>query len=371
MEPNASEATVPRQTNAVRRKQVSKLIAVHFWIMLLATATFADEPQAVPISRLEKDFELVGKLHVPLGKVIEIEGIAVEGPFKGFEGGPNLRVQRIGGNYHQQDIQIVIKPFFYDWGKEATVGGEALPKLEFGKTYHMQGFETGGYVGVPGEAFRRGAVVVQTTGHYFQTRFVVIKAKPIEPIVFSPSMFEGQRALLTGVARTTEGHSVMQGPDWAVIVSRGKSWPEDIEGKHIETFGMYNPDSSRKDGPKVAEQYFDLIDGRWSLVHLKDQIGRKVVLRGTARSQNGVWWFNYRGIDLYVEDMEQLPGWTSDNHWRPMVIEGKLDQATLPRLDQVTLKRDRDRAEYFIVREASWKPLGTLLSPESPPPTEQ
>ena len=342
---------------------MSKLIALHFCSMLLATVSFADEPQVVPISRLEKDFELVGKLHVPLGRVIEIEGIAVEGPFKGFEGGPNLRVQRIGVNYHQQDIQIVIAPFFYDWGKEATAGGEALPKLEFGKTYLMEGFETGGYVGVPREAFRRGAVVVQTTGHYFRTRFVVIKAKPIEPIVFSPSMFAGQSALLTGVARTKEGHSVMQGPDWAVIVSRGKSWPADIEGKHIETYGMYNPDSSRKD--------FDLIDGRWSLVELKDQIGRKVVLRGTARSLNDVWWFNYRGIDLYVEDMERLPGWTSENHWRPMVIEGKLDRATLPRLDQVTLKRDRDLAEYFIVREANWKPLGTLLSPEIPPPNER
>lgn len=92
--------------------------------------------------------------------------------------------------------------------------------------------------------------------------------------------------------------------------------------------------------------------------------GRKVTLRGMARSLNGEWWFHYRGTDLYVEGMDKLPGWTVENHWRPMQIEGTLERASLPSLDQISLKPDRDLAEYFIVREPSWKPLPALLGPE-------
>ncbi|WP_261361724.1 hypothetical protein [Aeoliella straminimaris] len=39
----------------------------------------------------------------------------------------------------------------------------------------------------------------------------------------------------------------------------------------------------------------------------------------------------------------------------------------LPRLDQVSLKSDRDLANYYIVREPRWEPLrGGLLFPELP-----
>src|SRR5262249_26009021 len=172
------------QARAEGRKQMRKKTGFHCWILLLASALFADEPQSLSVTQLGKDFQLVGKLHVPLGSVISIEGIAVEGPFKGLEGGPNLRVQSINGSYTQEDIQIVIKPFIYDWGKKVTVDGDALPKLEMGRTYEMEGYETGGYSGVPSEAFRRGAIPVQTAvGPYFRTHFVVIRAKQTEPIV--------------------------------------------------------------------------------------------------------------------------------------------------------------------------------------------
>lgn len=324
----------------------------------------AEEPQNIPISELGSKYELIGKLHTPLGHIITIQGIAVEGPFKGYEGGPNLRIQRIEWNYTQEDIQIVIKPFLQEWGEDATAGGETLPKLEMGQTYEMVGYETGGYEGVPGEAFNHGATLVQTVNYYFRHHFIVTKAKRIEPIAYSPLMFVGKKALIAGLAETKNGNSTVVGNGWNVIVTRGSAWLGDIEGKQVETYGLYNPDSSWRSNGGKASGNFDLVEGNWHLVRLEDQLGKKVSLRGRARSLNGVWWFNYRGQDLYVEGMESLPGWTDENHGRLVIIEGRLDKAKLPRLDQVSRKPDRDLADYFIVREANWKPLPALLFTE-------
>jgi len=146
----------------------------------------------------------------------------------------------------------------------------------------------------------------------------------------------------------------MAGKGWDVVIVKGKAWPKDIDGKLIETNGLY----------RVGAVGFDLVDGSWSLVRLKDQVGRQVRLEGMARSKNGEWWFHYKGIDLYVEGMKDLPGWNVENHWRPMVIKGKLEKAKLPRIDQISLKSDRDLKEYYIVREASWEPLKELLAPQ-------
>ena len=334
-------------------------IIVHAIVLAsLAANCFGAEPQNVPISQLGSGFRLVGKLHVPLGDVVTLQGVVVEGPFKGYEGGFNLRVQRIQGKATQEDIQIAISPFFYKWGEKAEVGGNALPSLKAGTTYEMEGYETGGYVGIPAKAFERGAVVVQTSEHYFREEFVVIKAKAIQQIVFSPDMFAGERALLQGKAESRDGKSFMIGDGWRVVVFTNAPWPKEVEGKKIETWGIYNPEPGRT--------VFQLVDGEWRLVTLEDQIGRQVKLRGRARSSNGVWWFHYRGVDLYIEDVANLPGWTDENHWRPMEIRGRLEKAMLPRLDQVSLKVNRDLKEYFIVKSAEWSPLPALLSPERP-----
>ncbi len=316
------------------------------------------ESQNVPISRLGTDFRLVGKLHVPLGEVVTVEGVVVEGPFKGYEGGFNLRAQCIQGMATQEDIQIAIRPYFNNWGDKAPHGGPALPELKVGATYEMEGYSTGGFVGVPGEAYKKAGVMIQTTGHYFREEFVVIKAKAIKRIVFAPGMFLGERALLQGKAESRDGKSILLGEGWRVVVVTNAPWPKQIEGRRVETWGTYNPNSNRTE--------FQLLDGEWRLATLEDQVGRQVKLRGQARSLNGVWWFHYRGTDLYVEDMASLPGWTNENHWRPMEIRGRLEKAILPRLDQITLKANRDLKEYFIVRGAQWSPLPALLSFERP-----
>jgi hypothetical protein len=185
-----------------------------FSLALSSFASFGDEPQNVPIEKLGQEFELVGKLHAPLGTVVSVVGVAVEGPFKGYEGGPNLRVRRIQGKYYQKDIQIVLKPYFHDWGEEATTGGPALPKLQAGETYKLEGYETGGFVGIPSEAYTHGELMIQTTGHYFRHHFAVIKAEPTDQISYAPWMFSGEKALLSGIAKSVAGDSALVGDDW-------------------------------------------------------------------------------------------------------------------------------------------------------------
>ena len=321
---------------------------------ILCSPAFGDDSQSIPVSELGSKYKLVGKLHSALGSYIQVEGVVVEGPLKGYGGGPNIRAQRIQGRATQEDIQIAISPYFAKWGEK--YGGLSLPKLVMGHTYEMEGYEEGAYYGTPKEAAENERIITQSGPFHFLTNFVVVKAKEIEAIRFAPIDFEGRKALIEGVAKTKEKQAVLEGKGWTVVVDAKAGWPDYAEGRTVETCGFYNPAEDRKN--------FTLLDGTWRLVRLEDQMERPVELRGMARSRNGVWWFVYRGIELYVEDIEHLPGWTHENHWKPMIIRGTLDRAKLPRLDQISLKVSRDLREYFIVRKASWEPLPALLGPE-------
>src|SRR5262245_60488391 len=73
-----------------------------------------DKPVDVPLGSAK--YRLIGKLHEPLGTVLTLQGVAVEGPFKGTEGGPTLRVQRINGRATQEDLRIKLEPYFHDFG---------------------------------------------------------------------------------------------------------------------------------------------------------------------------------------------------------------------------------------------------------------
>ena len=340
---------------------MSRILLSVLGLLIIAGPTNA-EPENIPLSRLGKDYQLVGRLHVPLRKVVTLEGVVFMGAFKSCESGPNLRVQKINGRATQEDIQIALRPLMGTW-REKPEGVTDLPKLDMGGTYEMEGYETGGYHGIPGEVSKKLSVPSQECGGPgFGEQFEVTAAKRIEPIIYAPAMFEGTHALIQGKAVSREGKAAMIGDGWTVIVIDDKAWPPDIEGKQVETYGMYNPTSDRN----VSR----LVDGTWRLVSLDDQLGRTVELRGIAWEMDGVWRFDYRGTQLYVENMKDLPGWTSDNYG-PMVIRGRLEKANLPRLDQISSKPDRDLKEYFIVRDASWKPLPALLSPERPIKNEE
>jgi hypothetical protein len=329
-----------------------------FLMMVVAASAFASVASGqvinVPVLDLGKGHQLVGKLHVPLGKVVRVQGFVDRGPDKGFEGGLQLRVQRINDRATQEDIRLLLE----DETGAVPPDGSSKVLPEMGKTYELQGYESGGYVGHP----RGLEPYLQTVPHYFRLEFHYLRGKLIEPIGFSPSEFEGRRALLQGVARDVAGAAVMDGGRWQVIVRPGATWSKDWLGKPVETLGMYNP-LPREDFAKAASQ-FDLVDGVCRLSNLADQVGQAVELRGVARSLNDTWWFEYRGTRLYVENLEQLPGWTADNYGKPIAIRGQLESAKLPSLDQISIKSSRDLQDHWIVRKAKWVPIDALLAPE-------
>lgn len=295
-------------------------------------------------------YRLMGKLHRPLGEVVKIQGKVVEGPFKGYEGGPNLIAHRINGKATQELIQIKIRPYMYDFGHDATM----LPKLNMGEEYEFEGYETGSFVGIPSEAYDRAGIGLQTSTFYFSHTLVVYKGKQLPPLAWSPVDFIDRSAVIAGRAVSADGKSFIAGKGWQLQVNAETPWPEHYTGQEVEGFGVIR----KTDKPET----FIMEDAMTRLVHLKDQLGRKVSLRGTAWSLNGHWWFNYRGTKMYVEKMKELPGWNANLHGRPVLIEGILNEAELPSLNQITLKEDRDLAKNYIVRQARWKPLEALMS---------
>lgn len=330
-------------------------------LLCLACATSAcaaqDTKTPVPLFSLGNRFELVGKLGVKLGETTTVEGTVVEGPFKGYEGGPNLVVKRVNGKATQHLIQIPISPYFGKFG-EANFDGKPLPKCENGSTYRLRVYETGEFVGVPADAYREAGIALQTTGFYFRSSLRVLSGGKIDSIVWDPSDFVGQEALLFGVAKNENGAPTIESSTWKLSLSDADKWDEAQIGKPAEVFGTIY-------ATKVKNTY-RVEKCRARLISLADQLNQMVALRGTARSRNGHWWFNYRGTDMYVDLMEELPNWTADNHWRPMEITGQLEVAELPRIDQISLKSDRDLATHYIVRRPKWIPLEELLIPELP-----
>jgi hypothetical protein len=320
-----------------------------------AAVVIAAEPIDVPVNELGSKYQLVGKLHVPLGKVVTLKGVIVDGPSKGYEGGPNLRVQKIDGAVTQEDIQIQVIPYFGEFGRRRYDGKE-LPKLELGKSYELEGYESGHYVGKPEEAYRRAGLEIQTSGFYFLQYFDVYRAKQIEPVVFFPADFVGREALLEGKATNEHGNAYIVGNGWKLKVDPKANWPADFEGKRVEGRGTIRKADR-------AEEY-DLEKGVSRLVRLEDQVGKKVNLRGRAWSLNQYWWFDYRGVDVFIDNLETVPGWDTKFRGEPIEFSGVLEEAMLPDRKEFTLVEKPRLKKQFIVRKATCKRLDNLLSPE-------
>jgi len=331
-------------------------------ILCLTVATsqcFAQESKIrVDITRPTGEFEVDGELGLKLGQMATVEGAVTEGSMKGYEGGPNLVVKTINGRATQHIIQIPVSPYFGKFGK-ANFGGKPLPTMENGFNYRLRVYETGEFVDVPSDAYDEAGIALQTTRFYFRNSLTVLSGDKIDAIVWNPIQFLDRDALLSGVAKNENNAATIQSQGWKLILTDVDKWTDEQSGKHAEVFGTVRATESK--------ETFRVEDCRPRLTHLEDQLGKTVALRGTARSLNDHWWFNYRGTDLYVEGMDKLPNWAAGNHGRPIEITGVLEQAELPRIDQISLKSDRDLKTYFVVKRAHWTPVKELLTPELPP----
>lgn len=326
-----------------------------FFAILLQTAKFClsqDIKHQVQITNPKEQVKLIGQLGKQLGTTLTVQGIIVDISSKGYRNGLNLSIQTINDSSIQEHITIPLSPYFGEFGDKP------LPKLEKGSTYQLRVYETGEFVGIPSKAYEEADIILQTAGFYFQNRLIVLSGKKINPIKATPNSFVGQIALISGVAKNENDTAYINTSKGKLRLIGFRKWTTSEIGKLAEVYGKIEQAETK--------DIYNVRDANPRLVKLKDQIGMTVKLRGKAISLNGYWWFNYRGTDIYVEKMEELPNWTVDNHFRPMEITGILEQAVLPRLDQITLKTNRDNRLYYIVRKPSWTPLEKLLAIEDP-----
>lgn len=285
-----------------------------------------------------------------MGSTVTVSGFIVEGPHKGYKGGLNMVVQIINDSSIQELIQIPVSLYFGESGTGLH------PELKKGSTYRLRVYETGEYVGTPGDAYKESGIISQTTGFYFQNRLVVISGKKIDPIEWSPISFQGRNALLSGTAKNENDTAVIQSSKWKLKLVGFRKWATDEVGNLVEVYGKVEQTE--------AKGTYNIKNGEPHLVKLDDQLGKKVSLRGSACNLNQYWWFNYRGTKIYVEKIEALPNWTGSNHLRPIEITGILEQAEMPDLDRVGIETNPGRKLYYIVRKASWTPVKELLTPE-------
>jgi hypothetical protein len=322
--------------------------------LILLTGNFCfsqDSERQVQITNPKEQIKLIGQLGKPIGTTLTVQGMIVNNRFPWlYRYESILKVQDINDSSIQELIKIPLSPYF------GAFGDKRLPKLKEGSTYRLRVYETGEFEGIPPDAYEEANIMLQTRGFYFQNRLVVISGKKISPIRESPNNFIGRKALISGAA-------VNEGDTAFINTSKGKlrligfrKWTVSEVGKLVEVYGKIEPTESK--------DIFEVRDCVPRLANLKDQIGKTVKLRGRAMNMNQYWWFNYRGTDIYVENIEELPNWSGENHFRPMEITGILEQAVLPRIDQITLKENRDKKLYYIVRKPSWTPTEKLLALE-------
>jgi len=337
-------------------KPLMKKFIIYTILFCISTTCCSQDDRVIADINKPGKYKVVGELGLEMGDTISVKGIIAQGPYKGYEGGPNLRIQIIGDSSIQNLIQIPVIPYFGEFGNNTKVYPHSIPKLENGATYSFLVYETGSYVGRPPDAYEEGGITLQTTGFHFRNQLIVIFGKKIDAIEWSPKDFLGRNALLSGIAKNEGDIPLVQTKKWKLKLIGSNKWLDSEIGKLAEVYGLI---SEAKDN-----NTYNVENARARLVRLEDQLGKTVKLRGTARSMNGHWWFNYRGTDMYVENMSELPGWKVENHFLPIEITGVLEQEKLPRIDQIIIKADRDLKMYYIVRKATWVSISELLTPE-------
>jgi hypothetical protein len=321
----------------------------------------AEEPlPEVRIADLNSKFKLIGLLNHPLGTLVKIQGTMAHDPDKA--GGAYLRVQRINGVATQQHIPIELEAYVGDFGDpeygELDGGriGLGLPKLEKGKAYEFEVYETVWFTGRPQKAYEKAGIWLQSTGFGFRHRFVVITAEELKPITFAPTDFVDREALLQGRATSKDSRAFIAGEGWLLEVDAKEAWPADIEGKTVEGRGVV-----RK--TETADQ-FQLWKGKTRLVKLEDQVGRKVELRVDVRSFRELWFLDYRGVKLHFDSAITKEDLGKCYAAETVLVTGVLEEAILPDLENLFDEWPPPKAKQYIIRSATCTPAERRLSVE-------
>jgi hypothetical protein len=321
-------------------------------IVLLGTVKIGFcQPAKTPVAIINpENYSLVGELGYPLGTTISIEGIVIDGPHKGYADGPNILILSINDSSIQNIVEIPITPYF------STFGSEPLPEIETGRTYRFRVYETGEFVGVPDVVYKEANIMIQTSGFHFQNKVVVISGEAIEEKRTSPKNFIGRTALIMGVATNINDTAYLEGLGWKLKLVNIPLWDTDDLGKNAQFLGHIEFSG--------ASNTYITSNGEAKLTELKDLENKHVKLRGIAKSMNGQWWFDYRGTNIFVEKMNQLPNWSAGMHFQTVEIWGTLKSVNAECVDREEIDSHLYCSGKFIVVNPQWKLIDGLLIPE-------
>jgi len=95
---------------------------------------------------------------------------------------------------------------------------------------------------------------------------------------------------------------------------------------------------------------------------LAASVGETVELGGILWSRNDVWWFSHEGVDVHLEragTLEFQPRTRREGfqqHGEAVTVRGKLSRRSMPRIDQLGVVNEPERAEAFVLRVDSLEP---------------
>ncbi|MDC7998742.1 hypothetical protein [Gilvibacter sediminis] len=315
------------------------------------TSAQKDKDQ-VKLMDMGQSYDLIGELGHPLGTTLTVEGVIIDGPFKGYEGGPNLLVQKINDTVIQKIIRIPLKPYWPNWEKFSE---ENEPNIKKGETWSLRVYETGSFEGVPWPAYREANISYSTSGYYFRNELIVLSGIKLQAFEYNPKDFIGKKALISGISEKQKGKAYIAGSNWRIEIGSSGSYDKGFFGKEVEIFGTI----STTDDPQI----YRVENAEPRLIRLEDQLGKKVSLRGVIYD-GGPNPFSYRGHWLYIEKLRELSNWSWTLHGKYVKMEGILEKITIPSENH---PGEETSETYFTIKELKMTPLASdegLLLPE-------
>ena len=124
------------------------------------------DTESIHASKLNRS-KVIGSLGYALGEVVIIEGVIADDSYtrrKADAGKLLLRVQAVNGKPLKEEALFDFSPFV----------GADIRNPAVGARFKYTGYETGGFSGIPEQAFDY-VPRVPTTGYYFSTSFVILR----------------------------------------------------------------------------------------------------------------------------------------------------------------------------------------------------
>ncbi|HLT35785.1 MAG TPA: hypothetical protein VK034_05855, partial [Enhygromyxa sp.] len=199
---------------------------------------------------------------------------------------------------------------------------------------------------------------------------------------FDPSVWNQRCVIAQGYAQGQKIGAVINlgGPTLGLIFADGESqWTVPlgarvrVEGRVVERADLpvfvADPDEPAMQGmPVPPGTDLDQARRRWVIegarasvirtpaqaeAELMKKIGERVAVAGILWSRNGVWWLSHEGVDVHLA---QVGSPDAEYHGEAVTIRGKLERRPMPRIDQLGIRAEPERAEAFVLRVDAIEP---------------